>query len=77
MLYTLHILAVHNTYLYVHGSSWFIPRTWNIIALFKYCLEEYHCLLVCTALVLGMYYAIVQESAVWYKQISAGFQQGI
>ncbi len=77
MQYTLHIQAIHNTYLSVHGSSWFIPRTWNIIAWLKYCLEVYHCLLVCTALEIGMYYAIIQESAVGYIQVSAKFQQGI
>ncbi len=31
MVFTLHILAVHYTYLSVHGSSWFIPRIWDII----------------------------------------------
>ncbi len=31
-------LTVHIIYLSVHGSSWFIPRTWIIIAWYKYCL---------------------------------------
>ncbi len=55
-------LAVQLMYLSVHVSSCFIPRTWKTILCYKYCLEVCHYVLACTALVIGMYYAIVQES---------------
>ncbi len=65
MVYTLHIQMI---YLSAHGSSWFIPWTWNIIVWYNYFLEVCNSVLVCTALVTWMYYAIVQKLAVWYRQ---------
>jgi hypothetical protein len=50
-------------YMYIH-CTW-VP---HIISIYPYGI--YHCCLVCTALVIGMYYAIIQELVILCIEVS-------
>ncbi len=67
MRYTWHRLGcTYMIYMSVHISSLFITRTWSTILCYQYCLDVYNFVLACTALVICMYFAIVQEYAFLY-----------
>jgi hypothetical protein len=63
-MYNVHTLHIHVHTVYVHVHTLYMGTT--------DCLQiPLHYMPVCTALVIWMYYAIVQELAIWYIQVSA------
>ena len=63
VMYHVHTLLIHGHTLYIHVHTLYTGTT-------LYHHNIWHQELVCTALVIGMYYAIVQESAILYIHVS-------
>ena len=63
VMYHVHTLLIHRHTLYIHVYTLYTGTT-------LYHHDIWHQELVCTALVIGMYYAIVQESAILYIHVS-------
>ena len=63
-------MYIHCIYMFIWCIYLYTHCTWvlHIISIYHYGIC--HCLNVCTALVIGMYYAIVQELVILYREVS-------
>jgi hypothetical protein len=69
-MYMVFTMFIHFMYMFIRCIHMYIHCTWvpHIISIYPY--GMYHCCLVCTALVIGMYYAIGQELVILYIEVS-------
>ncbi len=63
-------MYIHCMYMFIQCIYMYIRCTWALLIISITPYGVYHCCVVCTALVIGMYYAIIQELVILCIEVS-------